>query len=289
MAWSTSELARLAATTVNTVRHYHRRGLLEHPERDTNGYKRYDVAHLVRLLQIRRLREIGVPIADISRVGPDVAAPAQVLQDLDAQLVETVERSLRARADIAAMLQHGSASGVPTGFEEVAGRLSTADRSLALIYSQLYDQAAMTDVREMMAAGIDDASTVELDQLTVDADEATRERLARDVAASMVESLRRYPWLMAPQPHLLRDERTTAETWRESVLTLYNPAQTDVIWRASRLATEQVATDAGGHPEPATTATEIGTVVIASPHLDDLSRGRGLEGVIGESTRSTPG
>ena len=29
MAWSTRELADLAGTTVNTVRHYHERGLIE--------------------------------------------------------------------------------------------------------------------------------------------------------------------------------------------------------------------------------------------------------------------
>jgi len=29
MAWSTRELARLAGTTVNTIRHYHRLGLLD--------------------------------------------------------------------------------------------------------------------------------------------------------------------------------------------------------------------------------------------------------------------
>jgi DNA-binding transcriptional MerR regulator len=33
MAWSTRELAELASTTVNTIRHYHRLGLLAEPER----------------------------------------------------------------------------------------------------------------------------------------------------------------------------------------------------------------------------------------------------------------
>lgn len=39
MAWSTQQLADLAGTTVNTVRHYHRLGLLDEPERQGNGYK----------------------------------------------------------------------------------------------------------------------------------------------------------------------------------------------------------------------------------------------------------
>ncbi|MEO3798201.1 MerR family DNA-binding transcriptional regulator [Nonomuraea sp. B10E15] len=37
MPWSTRELAGLAGTTVNTIRHYHRLGLLDEPERRYNG------------------------------------------------------------------------------------------------------------------------------------------------------------------------------------------------------------------------------------------------------------
>src|SRR5690606_8663333 len=55
MAWSTRELAELAQTTVNTIRHYHHLGLLAEPARKDNGYKQYGVKHLARLLRIRRL------------------------------------------------------------------------------------------------------------------------------------------------------------------------------------------------------------------------------------------
>jgi DNA-binding transcriptional MerR regulator len=65
MAWSTRELAELAGTTLKTVRHYHRIGLLDEPERAANGYKRYRVPHLIRLLRIRRLVDLGVPLSAI--------------------------------------------------------------------------------------------------------------------------------------------------------------------------------------------------------------------------------
>ena len=65
MAWSTREIAELAGTTVNTVRHYHQVGLLEQPDRMSNGYKQYQVRHLVRLLKIRRLRDLDVPLDQI--------------------------------------------------------------------------------------------------------------------------------------------------------------------------------------------------------------------------------
>ncbi|MFF3441930.1 MerR family DNA-binding transcriptional regulator [Streptosporangium sp. NPDC002721] len=53
MGWSTREIARLAGTTLRTVRHYHEIGLLDEPERLSNGYKVYRTEHPVRLLQIR--------------------------------------------------------------------------------------------------------------------------------------------------------------------------------------------------------------------------------------------
>ncbi|WP_344094254.1 MerR family transcriptional regulator, partial [Nocardiopsis composta] len=60
MAWSTRQVAELAGTTVKAVRYYHRIGLLDVPERTANGYKRYEVEHLVRLVQIKRLSDLGV-------------------------------------------------------------------------------------------------------------------------------------------------------------------------------------------------------------------------------------
>jgi DNA-binding transcriptional MerR regulator len=48
---STQQIAELAVTTVKAVRHYHQIGLLDAPERAANGYKQYEVPHLVRLLQ----------------------------------------------------------------------------------------------------------------------------------------------------------------------------------------------------------------------------------------------
>ncbi|WP_375117890.1 MerR family transcriptional regulator [Nonomuraea sp. MTCD27] len=37
------------------MRYYHQVGLLDEPDREPNGYKRYEVHHLTRLLQIKRL------------------------------------------------------------------------------------------------------------------------------------------------------------------------------------------------------------------------------------------
>lgn len=239
MSWSTRELAILAGTTVNTVRHYHRRGLLDQPDRWSNGYKRYGVQHLVRLLQIRRLRDVGVPLAEVEQHASGVGTSPRVLKEIDAELVETIERSRRTRAEIEAMLHHDSTGEVPSGFERVAVRLTPRERSLTLIYSQLYDKDAMADVREMLDEEVDEA-TAELEALPADADVAVRDRLAEELAGPVARAMIDYPWLKAPQAHLLKDATTTARTGFESVLALYNEAQVEVMERATRLAEEQI-------------------------------------------------
>ncbi|WDZ83963.1 MerR family transcriptional regulator [Micromonospora cathayae] len=105
MAWSTRELAELAGTTVNTVRHYHRIGLLEEPPRRHNGYKQYGVPDLVRLRRIRRLVELRVPLAKIGAAGSRGLVTADVLRQVDAGLASELERLTRARRDIAVLLR----------------------------------------------------------------------------------------------------------------------------------------------------------------------------------------
>lgn len=254
MAWSTSELANLAGTTVNSVRHYHRAGLLDEPERLSNGYKQYNARHLVRLLQIRRLRDLGVPLAQIEAVGFDNGANSgQALLAIDADLAASIERLQRARAEIRAILEGTTGTDVPAGFEDVAGKLSGPNRSLMLVYSQLYDESAMSDVKKMVQDEPDGMND-EFDTLPADADEDTRERLAAALAPQLAQHLSDYPWLMEPAPHLSKGMRVTQETFIATVSELYNEAQLHVLARASVLATEMRTTDAA----PASDADDPG-------------------------------
>ncbi|MGR0319885.1 helix-turn-helix domain-containing protein [Agromyces sp. ZXT2-3] len=241
MGWSTRELAELAGTTVNTVRHYHRAGLLDEPERLYNGYKQYGARHLVRLLQIRRLRDLGVPLAQIEALDTSGDRdrdrdPAAALLAIDADLAASIERMQRARAEIRAILDGSTVTDVPPGFEDIAGRLSGADRSLMLVYAQLYDDAAMTDLRHM-AEEERDAVDDEFDALPADADEATRQRLADALTPKIAGNLADFPWLLKPDEHLPKGPRVTREAFIETVFEVYNEAQRDVITRASRRAT----------------------------------------------------
>lgn len=84
-----SQLASYAGVTVRAVRHYHAKGLLPEPERDSSGYRRYDAAAVVELVRIRTLADAGVPL---SRVGELLTAGPEEF----AAAVEEIDRRLRA-------------------------------------------------------------------------------------------------------------------------------------------------------------------------------------------------
>lgn len=244
MAWSTSELAALASTTVNTVRHYHRLGLLPEPHRRYNGYKQYGVRELVQLLRIRRLVDLGLPLARISEITAGGDDGRQSLRELDAELVAVTDRLLRVRENVAAILRDDAPVDSPAGFESVASRLSETDRAILHISGQLYDAEAMTDLRHMVEHDLEaDDIGKQIDELVADADELTRERLARTLAPVLVRNMVEYPWLLNPSQHLSKSERVMRQTITEAMTELYNPAQLDVLDRASRLAYDMLPTE----------------------------------------------
>ncbi|PRZ03403.1 DNA-binding transcriptional MerR regulator [Isoptericola sp. CG 20/1183] len=227
MTWSTRELADLAGTTVNTVRHYHALGLLDEPSRRYNGYKQYRVPHLVRLLQLRRLAELGVPLAQIGAL--DGSGLKDALRALDAALHDEIERSQRARADIAAILHADAPVDTPHGFEAVAARLSETDRALIHICTQLYDPDAVAHLRRMVVAE-PPAVSAKFAALPTDASDATRERLAGEVARVGANwRSTTWPWLHA----------AAKQTLVQALAELYNPAQHDVLRRAAAAGHEQ--------------------------------------------------
>lgn len=236
MAWSTREIADLAGTTVNTVRHYHRLGILEQPERMSNGYKQYQVSHLIRLLKIRRLRDLGAPLDQIADLTLEGGSASGALQAIDADLVAKIGQSQRARAEIQAILHGSSVTGVPAGFSDV-GHLSDQDQSLMLISSRLYDDAAMQDMQKV-ASTHPDAASKEFDDLAPDADHVVRKDLAERYALTLMKLMGDHPSLKDPTKHLLKSLEVTQNTLLESIMAVYNDAQRDVLARAIVIASD---------------------------------------------------
>ncbi|GAA1467669.1 MerR family transcriptional regulator [Nocardiopsis exhalans] len=234
MGWSTRELAEMAGTTVNTIRHYHRAGLLAEPERRSNGYKQYQAWHLARLIQIRRLRELGVPLTQVEGLGESPDALTDSLRVLDAELAAGIERLQRARTELAAILHARAPMDVPTDFSSVAERLSEADRAVLSISAMFYDDQAMKDIKSMIEAEPADLDH-EINTLPPDASESTRQHLAERVAVILAEHQRNHPWMKDPEPHLTKSPAMVTEIAVRSITDLYNEAQRDVLYRAHLL------------------------------------------------------
>ena len=96
------QLAGYAGVTIKAVRHYHRRGLLAEPPRDSSGYRRYSAEHAIDLVKIKTLAEAGVPLARITELlAADPGKFATAIAEIDRGLAERAEELLRARERIA--------------------------------------------------------------------------------------------------------------------------------------------------------------------------------------------
>jgi DNA-binding transcriptional MerR regulator len=98
------QLAGYAGVTIKAVRHYHQRGLLEEPSRDSSGYRRYTAEHAIKLIKIATLAKAGVPLARIKELlaaKPDRFAAA--LAEIDANLKEQTVELRRTRERIACL------------------------------------------------------------------------------------------------------------------------------------------------------------------------------------------
>jgi DNA-binding transcriptional MerR regulator len=96
------QLAAYAGVTIKAVRHYHQRGLLAEPPRDSSGYRRYNAGHAIQLVKIKTLAAAGVPLARINELlaaDPDQFAAA--IAEIDRSLKERAEELLRTRERIA--------------------------------------------------------------------------------------------------------------------------------------------------------------------------------------------
>jgi DNA-binding transcriptional MerR regulator len=96
------QLAAYAGVTIKAIRHYHQRGLLAEPPRDSSGYRRYSAEHATDLVKIKTLAEAGVPLAHIKELlaaDPDRFAAA--IAEIDRTLRQRAEHLQRTRERIA--------------------------------------------------------------------------------------------------------------------------------------------------------------------------------------------
>jgi len=66
--FTVGQLAKNAAVNVETVRYYERRGLLPKPARSGSKYRQYTEKDVTRLVFIRRAKELGFTLREISEL-----------------------------------------------------------------------------------------------------------------------------------------------------------------------------------------------------------------------------
>lgn len=237
MAWSTREIAELAGTSLRAVRHYHEVGLLAEPERRSNGYKQYGVAHLVRLLRIKRLTDLGFSLPQIAGMGDADDHPAEALRTLDAELAATVERLRRARVELAIILRGSVPTDLPVEIAPAAAEagLSEADRSFVVVMTRVLGPQGLEAWGEVLRNLPDDPAGTDFDDLPEDADDAMR----RDVAERLVGYVRAlhaaHPKLVDSRADAPRGARFAEQTVDAVIDEVYNSAQRDVLRRLRAL------------------------------------------------------
>ena len=164
------ELATYAGVTVRAVRHYHAKGLLPEPERDSSGYRRYDAAAVVELVRIRTLADAGVPLSRVRELlsaGQEEFATA--VGEIDRRLRAEIRERQRHRERIA-LLAAGDSLALPPEAVAYLDRLRAvgvpeemvqAERDAwILVAAQLPER--MPFYMQVKEAQLDDASIREL-------------------------------------------------------------------------------------------------------------------------------
>ena len=127
------QLASYAGVTIRAVRHYHQIGLLPEPERDASGYRTYQAAAVVRLIQIRTLAEAGVPLARVRELlDADPETFATATTEIDRQLRAQI-RALQEHRRRIAQLGTGDSLALPEEVVDYLDRLRATGAPEAII------------------------------------------------------------------------------------------------------------------------------------------------------------
>jgi len=237
VAWSTREIAELAGTSLRAVRHYHQVGLLAEPDRSSNNYKQYGVAHLVRLVRIKRLTDLGFSLPQITAMGDTDDHPEEALRALDVELAATIERLQRVRVELAMILDNCAPTDLPPEFvlSDTVAKMTHADRSLVVVLSRVLGPEGLKVYADLFENTPVEPSVADFDDLPADTDEATRQ----DIAERLVPYIRAinaaHPGLPESRADAPGGSRFADAAIAEAVSELYNAAQLDVLRRANKI------------------------------------------------------
>lgn len=187
------QLAEVAGTTTRTVRHYHRLGLLNEPQRRSNGYREYTVSDAVRLMRIRWLATNGVPLGSVAAILDDERS-SEDDRDVAADLRALIAGIEKEQAILASRRTQLTAMLAET---ERGNPISALSAELATALSDAIDGAPSVEVCSAIRR---DRDLVEALSMSGNAPEV----LLAGYEATMTDDLRRerYLSLLAEWSHL---------------------------------------------------------------------------------------
>ncbi|MFE5579917.1 MerR family transcriptional regulator [Kitasatospora sp. NPDC056531] len=241
-----SQAAAFAGVTVKTIRHYHKNGLVEEPERDLSGYRRYGTAELLRLVQVRTLAGAGVPLAEVGPIldaDPDefAASLVEVEETLSSKIDELI-----ARRETLRQLAHGDKVLLPKralalldrmpGLGFSADDITTAREALILVRALMPE--GFDEYLAQIEHGLDDPKHVAIVKMTWaagnwDPEDPRIEELATEVAEHFIADPSLMPTLSGLQ------EREDGDT-RKELLTHHGEDQRPGWTRLTTLIEQKV-------------------------------------------------
>jgi DNA-binding transcriptional MerR regulator len=151
------EVAELAGVSVRTLRHYHQVGVLPEPERGSNGYRSYELAHVARLLRIRTLAELGIPLERMPALLDDPldSSSEELLTELAEQLEQRIahlQSQLRRVAELRTTRARPDLTPVLVEFLEAVGTAEPSDleQDASILVARLFEaDGSPDDLRDL--------------------------------------------------------------------------------------------------------------------------------------------
>lgn len=103
------ELAKNAGVSVETVRYYQRRGLLDVPERPHGENRHYSVLHCDRLHFIKRAQALGFTLSEIATLLDLSASDCAEVENVASRKLLLVREKMADLAKIEAVLEQAAA------------------------------------------------------------------------------------------------------------------------------------------------------------------------------------
>lgn len=194
------------------------------------------MAHLVRLVRIKRLVDLGFSLPQIAAMGDTDEHPEQALRELDAELAATIDRLQRAREELGELLENSAPTDLPPEFGpgDAVAKMTDADRKLVVL-SRVLGPRGRQVYADLIRDTLEDPAAAELDTLAADADEATRQDLAERLAPYIWSVRQAHPGLTEARVDAPRGAHYAEKAIDDAMADLYNPAQLDVLRRAGQI------------------------------------------------------